>query len=81
MTAVMAPMMPTIHQNCAASPPGKCGSGTFMPHMPVSTVIGSKIVETTVSTFITWLRRFEIADRYPSRMPVTRSWNMIASSE
>lgn len=24
-------MHPTIHQNCEVSPPGKCGSGTFMP--------------------------------------------------
>ena len=80
MTVVMAPMMPTSHQNCAPSPPGKCGNGTLMPHRPVSTVIGSTIVETTVSTFMMRLRRFEIADRYPSRMPVTRSWSMIASS-
>ena len=74
-------MIPASHQNCACSPPGKCGSGTFIPHMPVSTVSGRKIVDITVSTFITWLRRFEIADRYPSRMPVTRSWNIAASSE
>ena len=46
-------MMPPIHQNCTSGPPGKCGSGMFMPHIPVSTVSGRKIVDITVSTFIT----------------------------
>ena len=72
--------MPTTHQNCAASPPGNCGSGMFIPHMPVSTVSGRKIVDITVSTFITWFRRLETVDRLTSRMPVTRSWKRIASS-
>ena len=66
-------MIPATHQNCAASPPGKCGSGTFMPHIPLSTVSGRKMVDITVSTFITWLRRFEMLARFTSRMPVTRS--------
>jgi hypothetical protein len=48
----MATMMPATHQNCAASPPGKCGSGTFMPHIPLRTVSGRKMVDITVSTFI-----------------------------
>ena len=46
-------MRPTTHQNCTLSCPGTRGSATFMPHMPVSTVSGMKIVEMTVSTFIT----------------------------
>ena len=37
-------MMPVIHQNCACSPPGSCGIGTFIPHLPVSTVNGAEIV-------------------------------------
>ena len=52
-----------------------------MPHMPVSTVSGRKIVDITVSTFITWFRRLETVERCASRMPVTRSWNRIASSD
>ena len=32
-------MIPTTHQNCQGSPPGMCGSFTFMPYIPVSTVI------------------------------------------
>ncbi len=53
MPPATAPMMATIHQNCASSPPGKCGSGTFMPYIPVSTVRGMKIVEIRVRTFMT----------------------------
>ena len=45
-------MSPTNHQNCAASSPGKRGSGTFMPQIPVRSVSGMKTVATTVSTGI-----------------------------
>src|SRR5262245_54738993 len=38
-TASIAAAIPAMalatHQNCTLSPPGKCGSGTFIPHMPV----------------------------------------------
>jgi hypothetical protein len=44
----IAAMAPDTHQNCACSPPGNCGSGTFIPHMPVSTVSGMKMVDATV---------------------------------
>jgi len=39
MPAESAIMMPRTHQNCAGSPPGKCGSLTFIPYMPVSAKI------------------------------------------
>ena len=45
-----------------------CGSGTFMPYMPVSTVSGMKIVAMIVSTFMTLFNWFETADRCASRM-------------
>ncbi len=32
-----------------------------MPHIPLSTVSGRKMVDITVSTFITWLRRLRDA--------------------
>ena len=51
-----------------------------MPHRPVSSVSGMKIVDTTVSTFITSFSRLLTFDRCASRMPVIRSWNIIASS-
>lgn len=53
MAADRPDIMPRIHQNCAPSPPGRCGSFTFMPYMLVSTVSGMKIVAMTVRTFIT----------------------------
>ena len=56
-------MMPNSHQNCAAGPPGKCGSATFIPYIPVSTVIGMKMVATTVNTFITSFSRLLTFDR------------------
>ncbi len=31
MVTAAPAMSATTHQNCAASPPGRCGSGTFMP--------------------------------------------------
>ena len=37
-----------------------------MPNMPVSTVSGRKIVEMTVSVFITWFRRLDVNDRCAS---------------
>ena len=52
-----------------------------MPYMPVSTVSGRKMVEISVSTFMTAFSWFEIADRCASRMPEIRSWKNIASSE
>ena len=48
-----AAMMPTIHQNCAPSPPGKSRQSHVHPEHPVSTVSGMKIVAITVSTFMT----------------------------
>ena len=74
-------MMPTTHQNCHSGPPGMCGSVTFIPYMPVSTVSGRKIVEISVSTFMTLFNWFETAERCASRMPEIRSWKNIASSE
>src|SRR6185369_5760372 len=59
IVVVTAPIHPTTHQNCAASPPGNIGSGTFIPHIPVSTVSGRKIVDMTVRTFTTTLSRLE----------------------
>ena len=38
-------------------------ASTFMPYRLVSTVSGMKIVAMTVSTFITWFRRFDCVDR------------------
>jgi hypothetical protein len=46
-------MSPTIHQNWACSPPGKTGSATFMPNIPVITVSGPKITAMPASTFET----------------------------
>ena len=74
ITAVTAPMIANIHQNAASSPPGRCGSGTFIPYMPVSTVIGMKIVEMMVSTFITPFSWFETFDRCASSRLEMRSW-------
>lgn len=68
-------MRPTTHQNCAAGPPGKWGSGMFMPHNPEITVSGMKTVVSTVSSFITWFRRLLTLVRWASRMPLMRSWN------
>ena len=65
--------MPNTRQNCAAWLPGKRGSGTFIPQIPVSSVSGMKIVATTVSTFITSLSRLLTFDRCASSMPVIRS--------
>ena len=48
----MANMMPPIHQNCEPAPPGRCGRSMFIPHIPVSTVSGRKIVDITVRTFM-----------------------------
>ena len=79
-TITTTAMMPDSHQNCTASPPGNRGSGTFMPHSPDSSVSGMKIVATTVSTFMTSFRRLLTFDRCASRMPVIRSWKIIASS-
>src|SRR5439155_20702285 len=70
IAAVTTRQMPTIHQNCAASPPGNRGNPTFMPYIPVSSVSGMKIVETTVSTFITSFRRLLVFERCASSMPV-----------
>ena len=53
IAAMSAIMMPLTHQNCTSGPPGKCGSVIFIPHIPVSTVSGRKIVDITVSSFIT----------------------------
>ena len=44
--------MPTIHQNCALSGPGRCGITTFIPYNPVNTVSGMKMVDITVRTFM-----------------------------
>ena len=57
----------------AGSPPGMCGSGTFMPHSPTMTVRGMKIVAMMVSTFITSLMRLFVMDRCTSSMPLIRS--------
>src|SRR5206468_13104914 len=73
IAAVTARQMPTIHQNGAASPPGNRSNPTFMPYSPVSSVSGMKIVETTVSTFITSFRRLLVFERCASSMPVIRS--------
>ncbi len=75
--AMMPDHPPELHGFAA----GKCGSGTFMPHRPVSTVSGMNIVDTTVSTFITSFSRSLTLVRWASRMPVIRSWKIIASSE
>jgi len=47
-----ASMKPLTHQNCAASPPGNIGSGTFIPQAPTISVSGMKMVDSTVSTFM-----------------------------
>ena len=53
ITTMIVSMTPATHQNCTGSPPGSAGNATFMPHIPVRTVNGMKIVEITVRTFIT----------------------------
>ena len=53
MPAQISAMMAAIHQNCAPGPPGNSSNLTFMPNTPVSTVSGMKMVEMTVSTFMT----------------------------
>ncbi len=53
MVADSTAIPPISHQNCRASDPGRCGIATFMPHTPVSTVSGMKIVAMSVSSFIT----------------------------
>src|SRR6185436_5770120 len=58
----------------------RLGSGTFMPNSPVMTVRGPNSVAITASSRDTSARRFETLARWASRMPVTRSWNTIASS-
>ena len=80
MAPVVASISATIHQNCIPSPPGKTGSVTFIPYMPVSTVSGMKIVDRTVRTFITWLRRVDTLVRCASSRLLSRSWNSIDSS-
>ena len=74
-------MIPRIHQNWARSPPGKCGSVTFMPYIPVNTVSGMNSVAMIVSTFITLFSWFDTAERCASRMLEMRSWKNIASSD
>src|SRR5262245_29735324 len=49
MIAVMATESAASHQNCMRSPPGKCGSGTFMPYAPVSSINGRKTTDTIVN--------------------------------
>jgi hypothetical protein len=70
----------STHQNCASSPPGSCGRWTFIPYRPVITVSGPKRVAMTASSFDTCPSRFDTLARCASRMPVTRSWKMNASS-
>jgi hypothetical protein len=74
-------MIARIHQNWASGPPGRCGSGTCMPYMPVKTVSGMNRVAMMVCTFYTWVGWFDTADRCASRMLVMRSWKNIASSD
>ena len=45
-----------------------------MPHMPVKTVRGMKIVAMIVNTFITAFSWFDTADRCASSRLVIRSW-------
>ncbi len=45
-----------------------------MPYIPVSTVIGMKMVEMIVSTFITLFSWFETFDRCASSRLEMRSW-------
>ena len=70
----------TTHQNCAASPPGRCGSVTFMPYSPVRTVSGPNSVATTAMSFEACASWIETLARCASRMPVTRSWKIMPSS-
>src|SRR5690606_9405803 len=53
IAAARTPIRPITHQICASGPPGRTGSATFMPQMPVSTVSGMKMVEMIVRIFIT----------------------------
>ena len=78
--ALETTMMPMISQNWCSGLPSSVGSGTFMPNRPVITVIGPNSAAITASSFETLARRFDTLARCASRMPVTRSWNTIASS-
>ena len=57
-------------RTASPSPPGNAGSGTFMPHIPVSTVSGRKIVDMTVRTFITHVEA--VRDRREVRLEDAR---------
>ena len=70
---IIATQTAVTHQNCARVAAGKCGSGTFMPQIPASSVGGMKIVATTVSTFITSFSRLLTFERCASSIPVMRS--------
>src|SRR5688572_1252111 len=71
---------PMISQNWYSGLPNSVGSGTFMPNRPVITVNGPNSAATTASTFDTSASRLETLARWASNIPVTRSWNTIASS-
>ena len=55
MPHLTAPIIiPATHQNCARVAARQVrAASTFIPNIPVSTVSGRKMVEITVSTFIT----------------------------
>ena len=64
-------MTPISHQNMRASPPTpKCGRSTFMPHMPVRTVSGMKIVDDDGQHLHDLFSWFETIDRCASSMLV-----------
>ena len=68
-------MIASIHQNCAPLAAGKVRQRRRSCRTcPVSTVIGMKIVEMIVSTFITPFNWFETFDRCASSRLEMRSW-------
>ena len=70
----------TTHQICADGPPGSTGRVMFIPQTPTTTLRGMKMVDMIVSTFMTWLRRFDWLERKASTSPVARSCSRMASS-
>src|SRR5256885_178482 len=48
-----------------------------MPYTPVRTVSGMNTVAISVNTFITWLRRFDVFERYASSSPVTQAHEVV----
>ena len=83
MKTVTAAIPPAIHQNWCWVRQGcrRQAGGRSCHARPATSVGGMKMSVMIVRTFITSFRRYDTFDKCASRMLVTRSWKMRASSE